>query len=659
MTHYDDLPPRGNSPLRCTDLRLITATSPRRTDGEITAAERCRKLGAAGEMRPWAVAVVTAMIMQLPIAPCVATDADEIVWPECDNRAERNADVEPGGLRLLGVTESPLGAFPEGPAAASVEHLVQQLSEVWSDDCPRVLTEIGLQPAAGPLKNWSTAALWLQYFSSSGSVFVIDPVDDYLRHAQDALRRHPSSKRVKLIATRAAIAAESRGSKRAERPVNFDTPPSPPPPEIVASLVSAPRKVLAADTAIKMCSGHSADPMAEEPGHPCEYVLKSMARPEPLEYNAPMVAFDELWRRELRGRHIDFLRVNIGMRGMAEIFQKGFANLFQRREVSVVSFRLDTFWTKAELKSVVEWLHGLEYFTLFQLLCTNSDQVGSFVYASPDSSAIGPTTYLPITDVDFDKVHWKQLPKPQDIVVFDMRQPDLFKVIQIGDEQCGAAESGGDKTCAAGSDESVCQRGGSVVSKPPHQPIGLRIVRSESRSLTLEWQAHPDGPRPATYVLRVDPGSWESTLEHDNFDELSGLQLHKVDGLRPGTEYSIRLEAANSVGTSAAVTLRQRTEIEKPPVAKLHYDLAESTHCGMSTSEEVRPTGPPPQGRSFFMDTLDVEGCRIRCDDLRQCVAFQVKIGEACWLYRQRPFQERLIGPKTDEGWACGVRRQP
>merc|ERR1712048_642811 len=85
----------------------------------------------------------------------------------------------------------------------------------------------------------------------------------------------------------------------------------------------------------------------------------------------------------------------------------------------------------------------------------------------------------------------------------------------------------------------------------PEPPQNLRVTRSESRSLTIEWRAHPDGTTPETYALRTDPGSQETSLDHDVFDPATGAQLHTVTGLRPNTEYTIRLQAVNKGGSSS------------------------------------------------------------------------------------------------------------
>merc|ERR1712129_34507 len=100
------------------------------------------------------------------------------------------------------------------------------------------------------------------------------------------------------------------------------------------------------------------------------------------------------------------------------------------------------------------------------------------------------------------------------------------------------------------------------------------------------------------------------------------------------------------------------TEREEASTMGAAYEVAERLHCGMGTAEEVSPPGPPPQGTSFFQDVRDAEGCRIRCDDTRQCVAFQVKEGDACWLYRRRPREGLLAGPRADLGFWCGVKKQ-
>jgi len=248
---------------------------------------------------------------------CGASSADDAAWPVCDNRAYRDEEIEPGGLRLLGVKESPLGDFPVAPAAATDEHFFQQLRSVWSDDCPRIMVQLGVQPAPGRFRNWSSAALWLHYFNHSGLVLAVDAVDDYLGHFEDALRASPLARRVEITGAsgshtgtdsagmratmvRAAVAAEGHGARAKERPVSFDA--------------AGGSKVLAADDVMRSCQQSAAGdaPDARDERHPCARILRRMAQPEPLEYLAPVRTFDDIWKRDLQSRHVDFLRVDLG-----------------------------------------------------------------------------------------------------------------------------------------------------------------------------------------------------------------------------------------------------------------------------------------------------------------------------------------------------------
>lgn len=486
----------------------------------------------------------------------------------------------------------------------------------------------------------------------------VDGVDDYLQHFEDSIRSDPtapllsdSGGAVRLLTTKGVVATEGRSSKA--RPVSFD--------------VADGGKVLAADEVIRVCADGSVGPEAEDAYHPCARVRTRMADPAPLQYVAPLVSFDELWRRKnlLNGRHVDFLHIDLGVSGMGDLLRKGFAGILAAREVSVLALRVDELWTKAELSSVVEFLDSHDYFSLFKFVCSDSSQAGTFSYIGPSGmiehgAEAGPTTYLPISGIDIEKViDWKRMPLPQDILALDLRQPDLFKAVQIGDAQCDADEAtslDSEGKCPSDAKEGECKTAVDR-SKPPERPQQLRIFRSESRSLTLEWRPYPDGPQPDTYALRVDPGALEDSLEHNMFDAATGIQMHTVTGLKPGTEYTVKLQAVGPGGVSTPATVTHRTEREETPAADSLYDVVESVHCGMSTSEEVQPAGPPPSGGSFFRDVTDAEGCRARCDDNRQCVAFQVKAGDAYWLYRRRPRTGRLTGPRTDLGWWCGVRK--
>jgi len=173
----------------------------------------------------------------------------------------------------------------------------------------------------------------------------------------------------------------------------------------------------------------------------------------------------------------------------------------------------------------------------------------------------------------------------------------------------------------------------------------VRVTKSGSRSITLEWRPHPEGPSPDSYLLRVEPGALEETVDHDTFDALS-VQSHTINGLRPDVEYFTSLRALGALGIggeSSKVTLSHRT--------------GRGMHCGKGAAEEVQPAGPSPSGASYFPGLGDVEGCRSRCEGNRQCVTFQLNAGNACWLYLRKP-ERQISGPRSDPGWWCAVRKE-
>jgi len=593
---------------------------------------------------PCTHAIKFCVAVTLLLARC-QVHAQEDSWPTCESRAYRDDEVEPGGLKLLGVKESPLGAFPLVPAGTTHEHFFQQLREVWEDDCPRIAVQIGLQPAPGRLRNWTSAALWAQHFNHSGIIMVVDPIKDYLHHFEDGFRTSPhglllAKDRLTVKTVKSLLAAESGRKKKKERTVSFDSPEG--------------GQVLAGDDAMSKCANGASGPEATDPGHPCARVLERMQLPEPLEYTAPVATFDEIWHRDLLGRHVDFLQVDLGARNMPRMLQKGFSKIFGERQVSILVYRVDSFWTKAELKRVVEWLDAFDYFSMFKRLCPDSSQAGTFSYKSPRHLA-GPTTYLPISGLDFDKiVDWEHMPLPQDVFAFDLRQPDIFKTVQLGDVHCDADDT--EDTCSKDS-SGQCRADSAADAQPPVEPKELKVVHSESRSMTLEWRGELDGAKPQSYALRIDPGAKEETFEHDVYDVVSGSHIRILRDLQPDTEYTISLQAVGLAGRSTAAVVVHHTEREE--AAGGDYKVAKELHCGMGSSEEVTPAGPPPQGTSFFPGTADVNSCRARCDDNQQCVAFQLKEREACWLYQRQPDEARMTGARLDAGWWCGVRHAP
>lgn len=114
--------------------------------------------------------------------------------------------------------------------------------------------------------------------------------------------------------------------------------------------------------------------------------------------------------------------------------------------------------------------------------------MGTFDYYGPGGEKVGPTTYLPVSSTDINVIDWEKMPFPQDVISLDLRQPEIFKIIQLGDAQCDSED---DSVC--GSDDEQCRAGDAATSRPPERPQLFRVSKSGSRSITLEWR--PFTPR--------------------------------------------------------------------------------------------------------------------------------------------------------------------
>ena len=96
------------------------------------------------------------------------------------------------------------------------------------------------------------------------------------------------------------------------------------------------------------------------------------------------------------------------------------------------------------------------------LLGHNSSQAGTFVYHCPGGDKVGPTTYLRLSSMDSNVIDWEKMPLPQDVISLDLRQPEIFKTVQVGDAQCDSENDSG--TCAA--DDEECKMKNEQ-SRPP------------------------------------------------------------------------------------------------------------------------------------------------------------------------------------------------
>ena len=66
----------------------------------------------------------------------------------------------------------PVGSLPRRWHVTTQELLIRHLRQLWSDDTPRTMVDLGCQAGHGPYRNTSDALLWLQHFHEPGSLVV-------------------------------------------------------------------------------------------------------------------------------------------------------------------------------------------------------------------------------------------------------------------------------------------------------------------------------------------------------------------------------------------------------------------------------------------------------------------------------------------------------
>lgn len=183
-------------------------------------------------------------------------------------------------------------------------------------------------------------------------------------------------------------------------------------------------------------------------------------------------------------------------------------------------------------------------------------------------------------------------------------------------------------------------------------------------------QPPPPRPQPTPPAPPAPPsmGPWRE-VSRQRVDSVRGAEVESITRERSilGTPM-VQVEVLERICYAAQKQCQKKVLERRRRRREEHEDTCESAgncrqstrsydvqqgHCQMSTSEEVMPAGPPPQGQSFFRDVQTTEGCQAKCDANPQCITFQVQDRVACWLYRFRPRQTE--SRHVERGWTCGM----
>ena len=352
---------------------------------------------------------------------------------------------------------APLGAAAAGARAAvarafmdvrrwhitTQDRLIGHLRRLWADDQPRVMVDLGCHAGHGRARNMSDALVWLHYFNHSGRVLGVDALQDFALDVQLRFDREPyaSLASVRKVALTLAI-----GTKDEEYVDLFSSVARP-------MMLSCASNMWAATGWNLPTSDHYCRivrsrldlqptalplPASAYPRSLFEAVLNASA-PRPR-YEVLSRRADTLWRLELGGARIDFLKIDIDRSWR----DTGLEGLLESRGFSVMVTEVDLAWnwpyktwglTAADQLTWLARAHG--YDSYLKVPCRARVKLRGH----PDATSAA--WYYPIANTTSSfvpaAVSTKTLPRGeiQDLLLLDSRQPELGSRLRaLGDSDC-------------------------------------------------------------------------------------------------------------------------------------------------------------------------------------------------------------------------------
>ena len=418
------------------------------------------------------------------------------------------------------------------------ELLIRHLRAVWPDKRPRVMVDLGSHAGHGVGRNVSDALLWLDHFHDDGSIVIaVDAFEDYaldLQHRFDATLPYRLMQGIRKISVHAAIGT---GGGSTGGGATCDAPWLPKNARTRRPCLDLGR--MAAYT-YEMCTRtdffddyermdrHGAS------DHVCRISrqragLSSSALPLPHSFHrypvstrldqkhmVPMLTVDELVRMHLASpssQRIDFLKVDFD-EPWAVAGASGLRQLVKTRMVAVMVIEIDHRLDRPPSKAIEEincLAEQFDYAALLKVPCAGN---GAWSSAARGNAASGlhplsqRAAYMPIShryhaslDPKWGVEEGRGVPCErggehcaiQDLLLLDLRLPELRDLIRLGNEECGTAfpQNVTRRWDAAGSTPAAP---GGVQQPPPNAPRApsMSLVgEGEVRRPTL-WQ----NPRP-------------------------------------------------------------------------------------------------------------------------------------------------------------------
>jgi hypothetical protein len=344
-----------------------------------------------------------------------------------------------------------------------------------------VFVDLGSSPGAGPFQNTSDGLIWLTYFNHSGHVFSLDLEEDFAVDLAERFRNVPPFNAATHVARDVVVAALSAGNRGV---VTTGSGPS-------GKQCLKTKLYWDAKEAQQLMTHGEADHFCRVPRWRAGYGdARVRARwpdfPPPAPdlrvdgaYVVKSLTMDDIWNEGLLRAHVDFLKIDVDLKW--DSIGRGFRDIVSSRAFSVLSFEVDPVVTgyddvtafTADVDRLVNMFTEYDYGVFLKWPCgvrgiwhlVGSPKSHMFQEAPSPNSGITymHTAYLPISGRYKTQLRCRLPPGkrarvahyPQDderhvmlvgrkgwtvshdVIVFDLRQPELLQVVEMGNGDCG------------------------------------------------------------------------------------------------------------------------------------------------------------------------------------------------------------------------------
>lgn len=164
----------------------------------------------------------------------------------------------------------------------------------------------------------------------------------------------------------------------------------------------------------------------------CSQICSWEGRDDPTRWAVPRAKWDTLWREKLQSRRVDFIKVDFdpGHGHWWQHMRQGWSEFLNRRAFGVMVLELDerAYWNN--LDKLVSFFSARDYAVFLKWPCSRKMNDGGFQ----------KTAYAPLTGLLMDPAVPEGIARgndPHDLLILDRHLPELFRLIALGNAECG------------------------------------------------------------------------------------------------------------------------------------------------------------------------------------------------------------------------------